>query len=166
MELNLCFTDENFFRLGGELNLHNMVEWSATNPNYTVDKGNHYAGVMTFCGVTSKGLIGPFFPETNINAEAYQNLLTMEFLPALHKRMTSRNTLFQRDGAPAHTAETTLNFLNRKFGTHWIGKGVEHAWPAGSPGLTVCDYWLWNRLLQHVNTCETRTREQNEKGDM
>jgi hypothetical protein len=67
----LCFTDEKFFRLNGELNLHNMVKWSTTNPSYNVDKGNHYAGVMTFCGVTCKGLIGPFFPEGNTDAAAY-----------------------------------------------------------------------------------------------
>jgi hypothetical protein len=115
---------------------------------------------MTFCSVTSKALIVPFFPQTNIDAGAYQNLPAKEFLPAMHKRMTSRSTWFQRDGAPAHTAETIVNFLNRKFGTHWIGKGGEHAWPTGSPDLSVCDYWLWNRLLQHINTYEIVTKEQ------
>jgi hypothetical protein len=58
---------------------------------------------MTFCDVTPKDLIRPFIPQTNIDAGAYQNLLAKEFLPALHKRMTSRNTWFQQDGAPAHS---------------------------------------------------------------
>jgi hypothetical protein len=111
-------TDEKIFGLGAELNLHNMVEWSNTNPDYTVPKGNHYAGVMTICGVTPKGVIGPFFPQTNIDAGACQNLLAKEFLPAPHKRVTSRNTWFQQDSAPAHTAETTVNFLNQRLNTH------------------------------------------------
>jgi hypothetical protein len=115
---------------------------------------------MTFCGVTPKDLIRPFIPQANIDAGAYQNLVAKEFLPALRKRMASSNTWFQQDGAPAHTAETPVNFLNRKCGTHRIGKGGEHDWPAGSPDLSVCDYWLWNILLRHINACETKIKEQ------
>ena len=153
MEVSLCFTDEKFFRLGGELNTHNMVRYSDTNPSYRVVKRNHYAGVMTWCAVTSKGIIGPIFPEGNVNADAYQNMLETQFLPELRKLFYPSKTWFQQDGAPAHTAASTVEYLNNTFGRHWIGKGGNHAWPAGSPDLTVCDYWLWNRLLQHVNKC-------------
>lgn len=159
-EGSLCFTDEKFFRLGGELNQHNMVYYSDVNPDYKIPKGNHYAGVMTWCAVTSKGLIGPFFPEGRIDATAYQNMLETEFLPKLRQYMDPRHTWFQQDGARPHTAATTVAFLNRHFGKNWIGKGGKHVWPAGSPDLTVCDYWLWNRLLEHVNSCTTTTREQ------
>jgi hypothetical protein len=156
----LCFTDEKFFRLGGEFNLHNMVCYSTTNPNYRITKPNAYAGVMAWCAVTWHGLIGPLFPEGNINAEVYQNMLETEFLPELRKHMQPRNTWFQQDGARAHTAQTTRQYLNGVFGNHWIGKGSDHVWPAGSPDLTVCDYWLWNRLLQDINQRPNRTREE------
>jgi hypothetical protein len=60
---------------------------------------------------------------------------------------------FQQDGAPAHTAATTVQYLNQVFGKHWIGKGSDHEWPPGSPDLTVPDYWLWSRLLKDINEC-------------
>jgi hypothetical protein len=96
--------------------------------------------VITFCGVTPSDLIGPFFPQTNIDAGAYQNLVAKEFLPALHKCMASGNTWFQQDGAPTHADETTVNSPNRKFGTRWVGNRGENAWPASPPDLSVCDY--------------------------
>ena len=93
---------------------------------------------MTWCAVTSKGIVGPIFPQGNIDAAAYQNILKTEFLPGLEKLI---NIWFQQDGAPAHTARTTVQYLNKTFGTHWIGKGGKHNWPAGSPDLTVWNYW-------------------------
>jgi hypothetical protein len=147
----LCFTDEKFFRLGGELNLHNMVWYSDTNPNYRIEKRSHYTGIMVWCAVTWDGLIGPLFPEGNINAQLYHDMFTNEFLPRLCQLTTTKNTWFQQDGAGAHTAQTTVEYLNRVFGSHWIGKGSTHTWPAGSPDLTVPDYWLWNRLLQDIS---------------
>jgi hypothetical protein len=117
-EKNLCFTDEKFFRLGGELNKYNMVYYSDTNPNYKIAKGNHYCGVMTCCAVTSKELIGPIFPEGNINAVKYQNMLEMEFLPELRKRTDPSKAWFQQDGARTRTAASTIKFLNKHFCTH------------------------------------------------
>jgi hypothetical protein len=154
----LCFTDEKFFRLRGEHNLHNMVFWSDTNPDYRVVKRNSYAGVMVWCAVTWNGLIGPLFPEGKIDAELYQQMINDEFLPLLREHTTTGNTWFQQDGAPAHTAGTTVDFLNGVFRTHWIGKGSTHVWPAGSPDLTVPDYWLWNRLLQDINSDSPKTK--------
>jgi hypothetical protein len=151
---------KSFFHLGGELNVHNMVYYSDTNPNYKVAKPNAYGGVMAWCAVTWNGLIGPFFPEGKINAEVYQEMLENEFLPELRKRVDPRSTWFQQDGARAHTAQTTQQYLNGVFGKHWIGKGSDHVWPAGSPDLTVCDYWLWNRLLGDTNQTPNRTKEQ------
>jgi hypothetical protein len=163
IEGSLCFTDEKLFRLGGEINKHNLVLYSETNPSYKIPRGNHYSGVMTWCAVTPKGLIGPLFPEGHIDAAVYQNMLETEILPKLRKLMDPKHTWFQQDGARAHTAATTVTFLNKNFGKCWIGKGGQHGWPAGSPDLTVCDYWLWNRLLEHTDKCKTDTKEQMKK---
>jgi hypothetical protein len=158
IEQKLCFTDEKFFRLGGECNLHNMVWWSDTNPNYHVVKRNSHVGIMVWYAVTWNGLIGPLFPEGKIDAVGYQDMVTKEFLPLPRERTSTRSTWFQQDGAPAHTAGTTVNILNGLFKGHWIGKGSSHAWPAGSPGLTVPDYWLWNRLLQSIDADSPTTK--------
>jgi hypothetical protein len=58
----------------------------------------------------------------------------------------------------AHTADGTVIILDKSCGNDWIGSEGKHAWPAGSPDQTVCDYCLWNELLKHINRCKTDTK--------
>lgn len=48
-----------------------------------------------------------------------------------------------QDGAGAHTAHNTRNFLNSHFPRRWIGKYGPIAWAANSPDLNVCDFFAW-----------------------
>ena len=50
------------------------------------------------------------------------------------------------DGAPAHFAVNVRTHLNRVFPGRWIGRGGPVAWPARSPDLNPCDFWLWGHL--------------------
>ena len=65
-----------------------------------------------WCGISSKGLIEPYFFDGNVDAEAYLRMLEECAWPYLmHRRMW-----FQQDGAPAHYALTVREFLRSKFG--------------------------------------------------
>ena len=58
---------------------------------------------------------------------------------------------FQQDGAPAHTANISLDFLEQFFADRIISKRVPtHEWPARSPDLTPLDFWLWGDLKGKV----------------
>ena len=46
--------------------------------------------------------------------------------------------------------QTVVNWLNRKFGDKWIGRGGPVLWPPRSPDLTILDFYLWERLKQLV----------------
>jgi hypothetical protein len=121
-------------------------------------KDNSHVGIMVWCAVTWNALIGPLFPEGKIDAVVYLGMTTKEYLPLLREQTPTRSTWFQPDGAPTRTAGTPVNLLNGLFKGRWIEKGSSHAWPAGSPDLTVPDYWLWNWLLQSINADSPTTK--------
>jgi hypothetical protein len=68
-------------------------------------------------------------------------------------------SFFQQDGAPLHYANVVKDYLNEAFGPRWIDRGVtkENAsWPARSPDLTPCDFFLWGVIKDNVYKKEAR----------
>jgi hypothetical protein len=59
------------------------------------------------------------------------------FLGALRKK--KRHGYFMQDGATAHTATYSTNVLNEVFENRLISHGL---WPARSPDLNSCDFYL------------------------
>ena len=54
---------------------------------------------------------------------------------------------FQQDGAPAHTSNIVQDWGTLKFGQKFLHKKM---WPARSPDLNPCDYFLWGHLKSVV----------------
>jgi len=50
----------------------------------------------------------------------------------------------QQDGAPAHTARTTMDYLNK---SNFI---EPHMWPPNSPDINTVYYVIWGSLHQRV----------------
>ena len=61
---------------------------------------------------------------------------------------------FQHDGAPAHYALIVRDWLNEKFPDQLIGRRGPIEWPARSPDLSPCDFFLWGYLKDKV--CQDR----------
>jgi hypothetical protein len=57
---------------------------------------------------------------------------------------------FQQDGAPPHWSLTVRAFLNQHFPNRWIGRAGPISWPAKSPGITPCDFFLWGYVKDGV----------------
>ena len=64
---------------------------------------------------------------------------------------------YQQDGATAHTAGTTRDWLRRPFEERLISSGEAHAWPAHSPDLTPMDFFLWGHLKLQVYRSNFKT---------
>ena len=48
---------------------------------------------------------------------------------------------FMKDGAPAHSARTVIQYLNEQFPQKWIGRNSLFKWPARSTDLNPVDYF-------------------------
>ena len=49
--------------------------WAKENPNFSLTMEHHPRHVMTWAGVTSTTLIGPYFYEVPVNAKTYCEML-------------------------------------------------------------------------------------------
>jgi hypothetical protein len=67
------------------------------------------------------------------------------FSGALRKK--KRHCYFIQDGATAHTATYSINVLNEAFENRLISRGL---WPARSPDLNSCNFYLWGNLKDKV----------------
>ena len=91
-------------------------------------------------------IIGPIFLTDTINSERYRKNVLEPFVAQLSEREIE-HAWFQQDGATAHTAVKSLEFLDGIFANRVISRGI---WPARSPDLTPLDYYLWGELKGNV----------------
>ena len=57
---------------------------------------------------------------------------------------------FQQDGATAHTARISLAVLRQMFPGRLVSLRGDIGWPARSPDLSMCDFFLWGYLKDKV----------------
>lgn len=152
----ISWSDEAQFRLDGKVNKHNCTYWAYTNPHLQIDVRNSKQGVQVWCGMTSGGLIGPYFFEGNVRSEHYLAMLKEFLWPAVMRR----RLFFQQDGAPIHYAVDVRQWLDEKFPNRWIGRRGPIEWPARSPDLTPCDFFLWGFLKDRVYSAKCATLDQ------
>jgi hypothetical protein len=74
------------------------------------------------------------------------------FLRALQKK--KRHGYFMQDGALAHTATYSIYVLNEVSEDRLISRGL---WPARSPDLHPCDFYLWGNLKDKVYSNNPQT---------
>ena len=91
-------------------------------------------------------------PEVKINGQYYRDvLLSQELLPAI-REIAGDVFVFQQDGAPAHRARETVEFLRRDT-PDFIAPDL---WPPNSPDLNPVDYKIWGCVagesLSYENT--------------
>lgn len=151
----IVWSDEAEFKLNGRINRHNCSYWAKENPHVQLPVKHSNAGVMVWCGLTSNGLLGPFFFEENVNGASYRDMLEQFLWP----QVKHRGLYFQQDGAPAHYSLTARTWLDKKFPGRWIGRRGPFEWPARSPDLSPCDFFLWGHLKnlvyrEHPSTVE------------
>ncbi|GFQ87366.1 DUF4817 domain-containing protein [Trichonephila clavata] len=72
---SIIWSDEAQFKLNGTVNRHNCVYWGEENPHITIEKAVNLPGVNVWCGLSSRGLIGPFRFEGTVTGINYLTML-------------------------------------------------------------------------------------------
>src|SRR5581483_7773486 len=119
----ILWTDESGFTLDGYGNVQQIRYWSKRNPNFCVESMIKSKTLHIWAGISSNGIIGPFFFERTITAEAYLDILQNKMLPQFQNLSNSQDIYFMQDGAGPHYALTVRNYLNNQFPERWIGRG-------------------------------------------
>lgn len=144
------FTDEKIFYISPPVNSQNNRVWSAgkkrdVDPKrLLVERAKFSAHVMVSAGISyaGKGRLHFVADKAKINADYYVNSLLPNLIEDCEKLMPD-NFIFQQDGAPAHTARQTQEWLALKC-PEFIQKDE---WPPNSPDLNPLDYYVWGAML-------------------
>ena len=117
----------------------------STKNQIVFQKANHLGcNVQQFCYVFCDEAGDP----CTVTADRYVKMLCEYLVPELRRRrVTLRNTLFQKDLATPHTSGIAQQFLETKFCERLISKGI---WPARSPDIAPPDFYLFGYLKGKV----------------
>lgn len=148
----ICFTDESTFTIHGEPNTQNFRYWSQENPHLMLATHTQYPEKLNvWAGIFGRFIIGPFFIENNLNSNKYLDMLQNEIGPQLEEYANQNNEVwYEHDGCPAHCSRDIKLYLDQCFPNSWIGRGGPINWPARSPDLAPCDFFLWPYLKEKV----------------
>jgi inhibitor of nuclear factor kappa-B kinase subunit alpha len=154
---DVWFSDESHFLLSGHVCKQNMRFWANEQRHQIAEMPLHSDKVTVWCAMSSRGIIGPYVFSDTVNSDRYISLLNNKFLPELRKRSTDINSeWFMQDGATPHTANKVLDMLHDTFDERVISRRYPEVkqcgvtWPAHSPDLNPCDFFLWGYLKSVV----------------
>lgn len=152
---SIFMTDEAHFHLNGVVQKQNCRIWCQDNPHVMVETEQYPEFVTVWCGISAKGIIGPYFFEkegerVSVDATRYCEMIKRFFIPQLQKKSIKTGFWFQQDGATAHTAKKSMSLLRERFPNRMISKYATVAWPPRSPDLTAPDFFLWGFVKNEI----------------
>jgi len=106
---------------------------------------------------------GPYFFEegdatATVTSDRYVEILETFLRPKLDD-VDTEDVWFQQDRATAHTARRPFRVLREMFPAHLISLRGDVEWPAWSPDLSPCDFFLWGYLKEKVFKHHPRSLE-------
>lgn len=159
----IIMTDEAHFHLSESvINRQNCRIWATEQPCVLKEEPLHSPKVTVWCGIWTKGVIGPYFFEdaagktVTVNGERFRHMIET-FLKLYLVDFNVENIYFQQDGATSHTSKKTIALLQEIFPSRLISRFGDVDWPPRSPDLTAPDYFLWGYLKDKVYANHPRT---------
>ena len=125
------------------LNRQNYVYWSSGNPHIHLEKHVNLPGLTVWCGLSSRGLIGPFIFESTVTGALYLDMLQTSTLSAIRELYGDESFYLQQDGALPHYHRDVRMYLDETVPGRWIGRRSAVEFPPRSPDLTPLDFYLW-----------------------
>ena len=165
---NLIVSDEAIFSLNSEVNSRNVIKYAEYGqghpPDHYIEFKQGADQVMVWLGLTGSGLVlGPHFVRGRLDTREYLRIIRYHVVQGDFRRLGIQrgNMWWQQDGAPAHTSNRSINYLGGQFpGKVLSGRG-DQDWPARSPDLTVCDFFLWGYLKHEIWRQDVRLQPTN-----
>jgi hypothetical protein len=146
------------------VNRYNCVYWSSENPNVRVDKAVNLPGIWVWRGVSSRGVVGPFFFEGTVTGAAYLNKLQESTVPPIRQLYGDENMWYQQDVALPHYHRHVRaypdNFSDLRIRTQricWVSPMIARF----NPTWLFLAGWLEERGVQHKasNTSRATARK-------
>lgn len=153
--------DEASFCLNGTVSTQNVREYAPMGqpPDFHYDISELRAKVTVWAAVCGNGVIlGPYFFDQNITGEVYLNMINEQIVPEMMEAFDFNifgDVLFEeqwwfQDGAGAHRRRDVMERLVQLFGNKVVALNRDVEWPARSPDLTPCDFFLWGYIKSKV----------------
>ena len=143
----LITTDEAWFTLTEMPNRQNNRYWASEPPDNNIEKPLHDKKFMVWTAISANKCYGVYVFDETVNKDNFFEMLRNFFWPKHIRTQSYQKYYFLQDGAPSHTSNQVQEWLSTKFGTKFINK---NQWPAHSPDLNPCDFFLWGYLKSRV----------------
>lgn len=149
----IWFSDEKMFYLRPPKNTQNnrvyanvRIKKEIPLENLLIERSHFSEGIMVSVAVSKLGKSNIIFVDAGVKltSEAYQQQILHYLLPEIEEIYD--NYIFQQDGAPAHTSQSTRIFLS-EYCPDYIEPEM---WPPFSPDLNPVDYSVWGIMEQMV----------------
>ena len=150
----VVFSDEKLFTIEEALNRQNDRILSRSihtipEEHRLVNRVQKPISVMVWAGISAEGRTPLIFipPGAKINASTYKELVLEPVVKDVGQTMYNDGEfLFQQDGAPAHTARSTQEWLRSEI----PGFLSKEEWPPSSPDLNPMDFGIWSILERNA----------------
>ena len=115
----------------------------------------HCSRMTIRCAVAEFGIWGPYFFEENnvpvtVNSDRYCEMLETFLRPKLNMLHDMDNVWFQQDRTTANTSRRAMGILREMFPGHLISLRSDIGWPARSPNLNPCNFFLWGYIKSRI----------------
>ena len=150
----VVFSDESMFHISGKVHRHNVCIRSTENPHEMVQHEGTFPRSMFFAQCSQERFMGLSFSMKTLWQEqviwkCYRHGSSLDC-----RKMNHRTSLCSRMGLPCIHLDVR-RWLNSVLTHWWIGWGAHEdlmfcPWPAQSPDLTFCGYFLWGYVKDKV----------------
>jgi len=141
--------------VSGTVNKQNFLYWAENNPRDLHQRPLHSSRVTVWCAVSHLGAVGPYFFEeggetVTVTSNRYCEMLENFLRPRLDEFDDSEDFWLQQDGTTTHATRRSLGHLIEMFPTRLVSLRSDIGWPARSPDLSPCEFFLWRYLKVEV----------------
>jgi transposase len=155
------FTDEKNFYLNPPISKQNNRVWARggkadVEPSRLLVEREKFAShIMVSAGVCfgGKGRLHFVEEKAKVNAEYYIDKLLPKLIEDCQQLLPT-GYVFQQDGAPAHTARVTQEWLASNCNDFL----TKEEWPPNSPDLNPLDYHAWGAMLEQYNKLQPKPK--------
>lgn len=151
---NVCFSDESSFQILSDTTMFvRRKSGEQFNTDCVVNTIKHPTSVMMWAVISGKGVGRLYVVEGTLRQDQYRQVIEARLIPQLREWFQDgERYIFMQDGAPCHTANAVMKFLNDRH-------IPVLPWPGNSPDMNPLEN-LWQLVKKRVSKTNITTRQQ------